>query len=243
MSGLAAATVLEMWERCRGQTPTRSALELLQAAGRGPDEREITALPLGERDRRLLALREELLGETLECRVACPRCREVLELTIAVSDLLDLPAGARESPELRIGELWLRTRLPTSADLLALEDCGDLEEAVCRLVRRLIPEVRRGGRPIDAGQLRPDELDRVGAALAAADPGAGIELRLSCVGCQHSWHELLDVATFVPAEIEHLARRLLRQVHVLARAYGWREQDILALSPARREAYLELLAP
>lgn len=242
MPGFADATVLEIWERSRGRTPTRSALALLQAAGRGPGDREIADLPLGERDRRLLALRQELLGGALECRVACPRCREALELTIAVSGLLDVPAGEREPPELQMGELWVRTRLPTSADLLALEDCGDLEPAVRRLVRRLIPEARRGGRPIDADQLRSDELDRVGAALAAADPGAEIELRLSCVACQHSWHELLDVATFVPAEIELLARRLLRQVHLLARAYGWREQDILALSPARREAYLELLA-
>jgi hypothetical protein len=30
------------------------------------------------------------------------------------------------------------------------------------------------------------------------------------------------------------------EVDALARAYGWREADILALSPARRAAYLEL---
>jgi hypothetical protein len=33
----------------------------------------------------------------------------------------------------------------------------------------------------------------------------------------------------------------LRDVHELASAYGWRESEILALSPQRRQAYLELV--
>jgi hypothetical protein len=32
---------------------------------------------------------------------------------------------------------------------------------------------------------------------------------------------------------------LLDEVHVLARAYGWNEREILGLSAARRAAYLE----
>jgi hypothetical protein len=34
---------------------------------------------------------------------------------------------------------------------------------------------------------------------------------------------------------------LLTEVHRLAQAYGWREAEILALSEARRHAYLELV--
>jgi hypothetical protein len=34
---------------------------------------------------------------------------------------------------------------------------------------------------------------------------------------------------------------VLREVHILASAYGWREDDILAMSPARRRIYLEML--
>jgi hypothetical protein len=33
----------------------------------------------------------------------------------------------------------------------------------------------------------------------------------------------------------------LREVHTLAWAYGWREADILAMSPARRQFYIELV--
>ena len=35
--------------------------------------------------------------------------------------------------------------------------------------------------------------------------------------------------------------RLLRQVHTLAMAYGWREIDILSMSALRRQVYLEML--
>ncbi|HEX2516118.1 MAG TPA: phage baseplate protein, partial [Chloroflexota bacterium] len=37
------------------------------------------------------------------------------------------------------------------------------------------------------------------------------------------------------------ARRLLREVHTLARAYGWREAEILALPGRRRQTYLDLV--
>jgi hypothetical protein len=51
----------------------------------------------------------------------------------------------------------------------------------------------------------------------------------------------LDPAEFLWAAAEAQARRLLLEVDALARAYGWREPDVLALPPARRRAYLELV--
>jgi len=33
----------------------------------------------------------------------------------------------------------------------------------------------------------------------------------------------------------------LSDVHTLARAYGWRERDILTLSPTRRQFYLNMV--
>ena len=42
------------------------------------------------------------------------------------------------------------------------------------------------------------------------------------------------------AEIDAWARRILREVNILARAYGWRESDILALGAVRRQIYLTM---
>ena len=46
--------------------------------------------------------------------------------------------------------------------------------------------------------------------------------------------------SFLWTEIEAWAWRMLSDVHTLARAYGWGERDILALSPTRRQFYLEM---
>jgi hypothetical protein len=40
--------------------------------------------------------------------------------------------------------------------------------------------------------------------------------------------------------METYARRLLYDVHALASAYGWSEDEVLAVSPARRRCYLEM---
>ena len=52
---------------------------------------------------------------------------------------------------------------------------------------------------------------------------------------------MFDIVSFFWAEIDAWARRVLREVNVLARAYGWRESDILALSPVRRQIYLSMV--
>jgi hypothetical protein len=66
-------------------------------------------------------------------------------------------------------------------------------------------------------------------------------LGLHCPLCSHSWQALFDIASFFWTEISAHARRLLREVDALARAYGWSEAEILGLSASRRQAYLELI--
>ena len=74
-----------------------------------------------------------------------------------------------------------------------------------------------------------------------ASPGAMPGQILNCPTCGNQWQLFFDIAAFLWLKIEMQARRLLREVHTLARAYGWREADILALSPWRRQAYLEMI--
>jgi hypothetical protein len=71
-------------------------------------------------------------------------------------------------------------------------------------------------------------------------PEAEVMLDFACPSCGHRWQGLFDIAAFFWREIRAQARRLLREVHLLASAYGWREADILVMSPRRRQAYMEL---
>ncbi|MFE3767095.1 hypothetical protein ACFXPI_35670 [Streptomyces sp. NPDC059104] len=89
------------------------------------------------------------------------------------------------------------------------------------------------------GVLGDEVLDAVAAALPSVDPGADIRLDLTCALCGHGWAAPFDVAAHLWADVDACARGLLADVHTLARAYGWREEEVLALSAARRRFYLE----
>jgi hypothetical protein len=67
-----------------------------------------------------------------------------------------------------------------------------------------------------------------------------VAVDLTCPSCQEPWEVTLDIVTYLWDEIAAEARRLIYEVDVLARAYGWREADVLAMTPQRRQAYLEL---
>jgi hypothetical protein len=103
--------------------------------------------------------------------------------------------------------------------------------------------VRRNGAEVDVNaRLLPRALTRtLVERLGAADPGAETLLSMVCPACAHSWQSVLDAATFFWEELATRARRLLREVHTLARAYGWREAEILALPGRRRQTYLDLV--
>ncbi len=245
MYSLTSSGLLEAWEQGQGQGPTVRALALLAAASPQTAWEELGALPLGERDRRLLELREGMLGRRIESVARCPGCGEALELTLDTRELRAGSAGSPAGPaerELSRGGLDLRFRLPDSLDLLAAECCAGAGEARRRLAERCVVEARRESLPVTAGDLAEEDVEALSAALAEADPGAELLLELRCPSCERGWWELLDVAAFVWAEVEVQARRLLREVHVLARAYGWREADVLALSPRRRRLYLEMVS-
>jgi len=62
---------------------------------------------------------------------------------------------------------------------------------------------------------------------------------LTCPSCGYAWPAPFDIASFFWTEVDAWARVLLREIHVLASAYHWCEEDILRLSPWRRRSYLE----
>ena len=86
-----------------------------------------------------------------------------------------------------------------------------------------------------------ETLTFAGMRMGDADPQADVQLALACPGCRHEWSAPFDIATFFWSELKARAEMLLREVHELAAAYGWSENEILGLSAARRAAYLEIV--
>ncbi|NEW77641.1 T4 family baseplate hub assembly chaperone [Streptomyces rhizosphaericus] len=115
------------------------------------------------------------------------------------------------------------------------------------LIARCIVSVHRSGRPVPADRLPAAELPepvqrRLAEAAERADPAADVTLSVACPECGEATRAELDIASYLWAELDHWARDLLLDVHLLATAYGWSEPQILALSPLRRRYYLELCA-
>jgi hypothetical protein len=223
-----ASDVLAVWERGLSAQPGRRALELAGLVDGDPG-----GLTAGERDATLLQLRETLFGATIEGIVDCPACGEPLEVTTTTGSLLAAAPAAAEAAVALDG--WeVRLRPATAADLAA----ADLSAA--QLLAACVEEARHDGQTVDVALLPPEIVVAVDDALAAADPLADLEFAATCPACGTTSTTRFDIASFLWAEVDRLALRLLREVHVLASAYGWTEDEILALGQ-RRRVYLELV--
>lgn len=246
-ASLSAGELLDAWEAGRRQPPWARPAALLGTGGTAPEDGP-EALPVGERDRRLAALRRSVFGPTVAATAACPACGEPAELSFTFDEVLPPPAPAPGEGGPAAGAVGhagydVRFRLPTTADLAAVAAArpGDAAGAAEALLGRcVLGATGPSGTAVDDAALPAEVADAVSAAIAAADPAADVELQLACPGCGQRWTSPLDVGAFVWQEVDAWAERTLLEVDALARAYGWPEPAVLALSPWRRQRYLEL---
>jgi hypothetical protein len=216
------------------------ALVLLRAASPDTPPETLSRLPIGRRDLLLLELRALAFGPKLEVAVPCPRCRERLQLDLLVDKLRRRPPEGLGSP-LEAGGYVLDYRLPDSLDLAALAHIQDAREARARLLQRCVREVSFQGQPAPLESVPEEVLASLAVRLAEEDPQADITFRLTCPCCAHVWLTAFDILSFFWLELEAYARQLQREVHGLAKAYGWSETAILSLSAPARRRYMELI--
>jgi len=228
------AELLAVWERGQGQPPVQQALLLLAVAHPESPADDLLNLPIGRRDAALLTLREWLFGPQVEGAARCPACGQQLELSFSTTDIRCGPKTMNELIVV-VADRELRFRLPTSADLLAVANGAEPDTAQRALAAQCLLD--EAAAPV----LALDTLNAIAARMAEADPQAEVQLALTCPDCGHHWMALFDIVGFLWSEINTWAQRMLREVHTLASAYGWREADILALSPLRRQRYLQLV--
>jgi hypothetical protein len=244
MRALSAAELFDVWERGQGQSPAQRALILLAVACKETPPEQLGQFSIGRRDADLLALREHTFGLQLASTAVCPHCAVQLEFRIDADDIRMTPTEERNAPEqLTEAECEIAFRLPNSLDLATLDPSADLETNRQRLFERCVTEAKRAGVEIAASQLPDAVVAAVAQRMSELDPQADVQLALACPQCDHKWHAPLDPISYFWSEIHAWAHRILREVHALASAYGWREADILALSAWRRQAYLELIEP
>ncbi len=208
--------LLSIWEAAQTAHPIARPAMLLRAAGEheAPEQ-----LPIGARDRKILALRERWFGRAFESIAECPRCRTAVEMTF------ETPAATET------GTLPQPWRLPNTVDLLAASACRDAVEARALLATRCSGETA----------LSDDAIDAIAAAMEQADPDGDLRVSLTCADCGTTWDAQFDPALHLWRELETTVQRVFAEVDALARAYGWSESEVLAMPAARRAIYLRMV--
>jgi hypothetical protein len=235
MRPLSAHDVLRVWERGRGQQNLERAIAILADTSPDLTREQIYRLPVGERDLRLLELREQTFGPHLSGLAQCPSCGAELEFSLNAQELRLPSAAPPETIDLHAGGRELTLRRPDTEDLAIAAECSDEDETAHVLARRCV--ISGAG----DGPLTNELIEAIGERLSEADPQSEMMLHFVCPQCIGEWRALFDIVSFFWAEIASTAKRLLLEVHTLARSYGWSERDILAMTAVRRQAYLEML--
>ncbi len=242
MRALTAAELLAVWERGLHQSPLQRALLLLTCACPEASLEKLATLSIGRRDAQLLWLREQTFGPQLMSVLKCMKCGQRLELSFNVAELRAASAAeAAELLSLQIDGYALSFRLPDSLDLAAI---AKMEMTAGRrvLLQRCLLASSHIDKELSADELPEPIVQAIVERMAEADPQADMQLAIACPVCDSQWQAGFDIVSFFWSEIDAWAHRLLREIHTLASAYGWREADILAMNPWRRQCYLAMIS-
>ena len=236
MSGLDPAWTITAWERgVREDTLDRAVTLLASATGLSRDQAE--SADVGSRDAVLVDVLSRFTGGVVQACVRCTGCGERLDVPL---DLTAFPRTPWREPgallEVEVSGFGVRFRLPSTGDLRLLRG-RDAVVGRRLLLARCVQAEAGSGEDLDE-----ETAAAVEVAMEEAAPGGAVTVRTGCPDCGAETAAALDIPALLWAEVQAQAVALLHQVHVLASAYGWTEPEVLALSPARRAAYLELVS-
>jgi hypothetical protein len=213
-----------------------AATALLARCAVGPD-----GAPLGSERARALAVGARLGALVAVCRrsgrrelswvLRCAGCEEEFEVDLELDALAAAQSAAENAVPAAVE--WevttYRPRRPTGDDLRRWRD---REPTDAEIAAALVG-------PVEAAPAAL--LAAIEAVLEAADPLVDAAVRSACPVCG----EAAEMPVDLEGELLALARRdqdrLLDDVGVLAAAFHWSEQDILALPPRRRRRYLAMV--
>jgi len=183
-----------------------------------------------------LLIRSVWIGGTIRAEARCPAddCGGESDIAFTVDAYLDhrrprAYRGASEDDDwYQLSGAGVRFRVPTVADLEA--SAGAVAAAVA-----LASSCIRPAAP-DAATLR-----RVERALQAIAPPLDGVVAGACPLCGANVQLWFSPIEFVLDELAGVSSGLFDDVHELARAYHWGEDEILRLERRRRRGYVELI--
>lgn len=235
MQALSSSGLLTLWECGFGLHPLDRGLIALHAVLPEVPPESLADWTLGQRNRALVKLHCTSFNSRLQAWASCNRCEEKMEFELDAAALVGREMDEDSSQGGTISVKGHLFRVPTSRDLAqAAQESNSRAAAVCLMKRCRVDEG-------ECPAWSEEDLEEIGTAMALADPSAETRVSLRCPACRSEWNESLDLASFLWAEIEARAKRLLWEIHTLASAYGWTQREILSLTEARRDSYLQMV--
>jgi hypothetical protein len=249
-TGVEDMLLVETAQRDTGQGDTGLALDLAARLARAEDGEPLdwSQLPVTDLDAFVLGLRRALLGHRIIADMTCRTegCRTRIDMSFMIGDYLAHHRPKHGMPRLRGWSVtnvpddrgWYRLsrpgddavavfRLPSGADLLAVEGLTDAGDALAR-------------RCIRPAELPSRVRQRVEAAMEALSPNLASELAGVCPECRTPVTAHFDSRRFCLRELRDRARFVHHDIDALAQRYHWSERAILSLPAARRASYAEL---
>ena len=205
----------------------------------GGDPLDVAGLPATDLDAVALMIRRAWIGDAIRADTVCPgpRCGERIDVAFGIGDYLGhhqprRPRGVTEAPEpgwFMLDRVQVTFRIPTVADLLAASAASAPAQAL-------------SGRCIEASEVPRALTRRLDHAFAALAPRLDDLVGGACPACGEVVTMRFDPLGYVLAELRNVFSRVYLEVHVLATAYGWPEDAILALPRSRRRRYASAIA-
>jgi hypothetical protein len=238
------AELLHVWELGQSQTLPQRALLLLIASCVDVESETLEGISVGQRDALLLNLREQLFGRNMACLVVCPACGNRLEMSMQVPEIQvnkdEIGTDLAKVQSMHVDDYDLEFRSPNNRDLIVIADAPEGEDLRRLLLERCFQKIARNQEILPIDELPKNIMDAVIEKMAQIDSQADVRLSLTCPSCQHQWFATFDIVSFLWNELNSWAIRLLNEVRILAKNYGWSEKDILNMSSFRRYLYLEM---
>ncbi len=197
-------------------------------------------MSVAERLQALISITRHSIGGATTAIADC--CNEVCKEKIELE--LELSSFVRETPRkiewLSPEQKTFVCRLPTGTDQQAwyqyAKTTGAADEAW--FAHRLLEENEQS-----IPSSIPDIwLQPLAAALEAADPLTVLAIDVRCPFCDTPVCVEVDLEFLLLEDLRTKQRRMIEQIHRLARHYHWNEANIVAIPQWRRDRYLSRIA-
>lgn len=241
--------LLRAWESAQATRPVARGAVLVAESGLVAGLDDALDLPTDELARVIARLHTLEFGDRADGVLDCGTCGAELDVTVPLDLVSDVAGSAPRDSQRPSRTVTLSSgrtaavRVPTTRDLLAVSSADDAVDAL--LARCVTPTP---GPSADESEPRApiamlDQADRaaVDDLLSEVAGAAAIVVRTTCPECATVVSAPVDPVSFLWERVRVAAPALLNDVAELAMSFGWRESDILELSPARRRAYLSLV--